>query len=253
MTALLPELPDVVERPGVAFKGELIAMLREFSASKPRSQQQALGPSEIGHPCDRRLALGLVREERCNDSAGDPLPSIVGTGAHAQMEDMLRWYNATHGARFLIEQRVYPAPGFGGTMDAYDMHEAAVVDWKFPGATKMTNVRKDDDPGVVYATQAHLYGLGAENMGLPVRTVRIVALPRGGFSTGAHVWERPYDRALAQAALDRMWSTMVMAHDLDVGEHPERYDLFPTTPHMCEYCPFFAAKPRGPYQCGGVS
>lgn len=250
---LLPELPEIVERPGVAFKGEVISMLREFSASRPRSQQQALGPSEIGHPCDRRLALGLIREERCNDQAGDPLPSLVGTGLHAQMEAVLAWYNATHGLRWLIEQRVYPAPSFGGTMDAYDMRDAAIVDWKGPGTTKMTAVRKDDDPGVLYSTQAHLYGLGAENMGLPVELVRIVFLPRAGFSTGAHVWERPYNRDVAQAALDRMWSTMAMAHDLDVGAHPDRYQLFATSPYMCEYCPFFAAKPQGPYQCVGDS
>lgn len=248
---LLPDLPPTPpSAPGSAFKAELIGMLRDHSASKPRTKQAALGPSEIGHPCDRKLAYGLVREPRCN-TAGDTLPALVGTAAHTEMEALLRDHNARCGPRWLIEQRVYPAPGFGGSMDAYDMRDAAVLDWKFPGATTMTKVRKDRDPGVIYRTQAHLYGLGAENMGLSPKLVRIVFLPRAGFSTGAFVWEAPYDRTIAQAALDRMWATMTMAYDLRVEDHPDRYSLFPVTPHMCEYCPFYAARPTGPYQCDG--
>lgn len=237
---------------GPTFKDELIAMLREHSALAPRSQQQALGPSEIGHPCDRKLALGLTGAPKHNSDPGDPLPSMAGTKLHEGMEEMLRGYNERNGTRFLVEQRVYPAPGFGGTMDAFDLRTGTVIDWKFPGASRMTAYRKSSDPGVIYRTQAHLYGLGATNMGLDVNRVRLVFLPRGGFSTGAHVWEEPYDEALARAALERMWGLIGMSADLKVDELPERYGLFPISPLMCEYCPFFAREPDAPTQCAGV-
>ena len=45
---------------GVTFKDELVAMLAHHSANQPRSQQRRLGPSEVGHPCTRKLAYGLT-------------------------------------------------------------------------------------------------------------------------------------------------------------------------------------------------
>ncbi|HNP58840.1 MAG TPA: hypothetical protein PKG94_17995 [Gordonia sp. (in: high G+C Gram-positive bacteria)] len=236
---------------GVTFKDELVAMLAHHSANQPRSQQRRLGPSEVGHPCTRKLAYGLTLAPRCNDRAGDPLPSMVGTGAHAQMEDVLAGYNEWHGQRFLIENRVEPTPGFTGTMDAYDLRDHAVIDWKFPGTTKMSTVRRDQHPGILYEVQAHLYGLGALRAGLTPRIVRIAFIPRAGFSTNTYVWEVPWNPEIAMAAINRMTSTIAMAADLQVDRHPDRYAVFPATPFQCDYCPWHHLKPAGPYECAG--
>lgn len=236
---------------GVTFKDELVAMLAHHSANQPRSQQRRLGPSEVGHPCTRKLAYGLTLAPRCNDHAGDPLPSMVGTGAHAQMEDVLAGYNEWHGQRFLIENRVEPTPGFTGTMDAYDLRDHAVIDWKFPGTTKMSTVRRDQHPGILYEVQAHLYGLGALRAGLTPRIVRIAFIPRAGFSTNTYVWEVPWNSEIAMAAINRMTSTIAMAADLQVDRHPDRYAVFPATPFQCDYCPWHHLKPAGPYECAG--
>ncbi|MFN8054319.1 hypothetical protein [uncultured Gordonia sp.] len=236
---------------GVTFKDELVAMLAHHSANQPRSQQRRLGPSEVGHPCTRKLAYGLTLAPRCNDHAGDPLPSMVGTGAHAQMEDVLAGYNEWHGQRFLIENRVEPTPGFTGTMDAYDLRDHAVIDWKFPGTTKMSTVRRDQHPGILYEVQAHLYGLGALRAGLTPRIVRIAFIPRAGFSTNTYVWEVPWNPEIAMAAINRMTSTIAMAADLQVDRHPDRYAVFPATPFQCDYCPWHHLKPAGPYECAG--
>lgn len=236
---------------GVTFKDELVAMLAHHSANQPRSQQRRLGPSEVGHPCTRKLAYGLTLAPRCNDHAGDPLPSMVGTGAHAQMEDVLAGYNEWHGQRFLIENCVEPTPGFTGTMDAYDLRDHAVIDWKFPGTTKMSTVRRDQHPGILYEVQAHLYGLGALRAGLTPRIVRIAFIPRAGFSTNTYVWEVPWNPEIAMAAINRMTSTIAMAADLQVDRHPDRYAVFPATPFQCDYCPWHHLKPAGPYECAG--
>ncbi len=236
---------------GVTFKDELVAMLAHHSANQPRSQQRRLGPSEVGHPCTRKLAYGLTLAPRCNDHAGDPLPSMVGTGAHAQMEDVLAGYNEWHGQRFLIENRVEPTPGFTGTMDAYDLRDHAVIDWKFPGTTKMSTVRRDQHPGILYEVQAHLYGLGALRAGLTPRIVRIAFIPRAGFSTNTYVWEVPWNPEIAMAVINRMTSTIAMAADLQVDRHPDRYAVFPATPFQCDYCPWHHLKPAGPYECAG--
>ncbi|MFT4202167.1 PD-(D/E)XK nuclease family protein [Gordonia sp. (in: high G+C Gram-positive bacteria)] len=237
------------------FKDELIGMLREFSDSRPRSLQTRLGPSELGHPCDKKMALALADAPRCNASAGDPLPSLLGSAGHSLMEQALAAYNETYGQRFLIEQKVsplHPAEAFAGTMDCYDLHDDAVIDWKFAGARKMTDVRRDNDPGILYRTQAHVYALGCERtLGVEPKKVRIVFLPRAGFSTGAVVWEESYDRDRAEAAIDRVQALLLMVDDLRAVEHPERFDLFPTTPLQCEYCPFHRPQPTGPHECAG--
>lgn len=236
---------------GVTFKDELVAMIAQHSADQPRSQQRRLGPSEVGHPCTRKLAYGLTYAPRCNDHAGDSLPSMVGTGAHAQMEDVLTGYNARHGQRFLIEHKVEPAPGFSGTMDCYDLRDHAVIDWKFPGTSKMSDVKRNQHPGMLYEVQAHLYGLGALRAGLTPRTVRIAFIPRAGFSTHTYVWEAPWNPEIATAAINRMNAITAVAADLQVDQHPDRYGIFPATPFQCDYCPWHKTETTSPHQCAG--
>lgn len=237
-----------------SFKDELVGMLREYSDNRPRSRQTRIGPSEIGHPCDRRMAMRLAGVEGIK-SGGDPLPSTIGSWAHAGMEEMLTGYNKRHGERFLIEQKVYPlhpAPAYGGTMDCYDLRNDAVIDWKFAGAAKMTAVRRDSHPGEVYRIQSHIYGLGCERtLGLSPKTVHVAFWPRAGFSTGAVDWSEPYDRDLAIRAIERLDSLLIMADDLKVEQHPDRFAVFPIEPLQCEYCPFFSPSPTSPTECGG--
>lgn len=38
-------------------KNQLVDMVRAYAASHPRQHQKALGPSELGHDCHRRMAL----------------------------------------------------------------------------------------------------------------------------------------------------------------------------------------------------
>jgi hypothetical protein len=244
---------DLDAIPAIDLLDDLKAMITAQSKAAPRSLQRSLGPSEVGHPCSRKLALSLTGEERSNPE-GDPLPSIVGTAAHAWLEQMARDENERLGrVRWLPEQRVTVRTGLSGTCDLYDVDTATVIDWKLPGTSRMSHYRKHG-PSRQYEVQAHLYGRGYQNMGFPVERVAIAFLPRGGLlrgKHGAHVWTAAYDDDLVTETIDRLDAITLAIHDLQVDVKPEHYALIPSTPTDCEYCPFWAPNPSSPTQCGG--
>lgn len=208
---------------------------------RPRSMQTRLGPSGLGDPCTRRLAYGILEWPESN-STSDPLPSIVGTGAHAQFAEFFerRQELLPDGRpRYLIEQRVTPRQDIPGSSDLFDRLHGLVADWKFQGKTKLDELKRHG-PGLRYRVQSHVYGLGFENAGEDVRHVAVVGVPRGGFLSGMVVWTEPYDRQIALDALARKDKTLELIGALDVEDHPERWALIPADPGSgCRYCPFF--------------
>lgn len=183
-------------------KEELSAIITWASNTSPRSLQTTLGPSELGTPCDRRLAYRLAGTQTFNDRL-DPLIAMVGTGIHSWMEQAIRRFNETFGDDTLTpETRVVIDSLLAGTSDLYHKQLRAVVDFKSAGADVLKKV-PDIGPDPGYRVQTHLYGLGYENAGLPVDQVMLVYIPRSGLLRGIHVWREPYDRQVALDALRR--------------------------------------------------
>lgn len=210
----------------------------------PRSLQVALGPSEVGEPCARRMAYRLLDEPRVNTDS-DPWAAIVGTAVHAWLADAFTAANQRLGRiRYLVEQRLEIVAGLGGSCDLYDADIATVIDHKVVGTTSMSKYKKEGPPDQ-YRAQAHLYGKGYANLGLPVKEVALAFYPRGGMLSGLHVWSEPFDPAIADTALQRMWTITETVAALDVEHAPERYALIPSEPgHRCTWCPWF--KPGTP-------
>jgi hypothetical protein len=200
-------------------------MIKARDEATPRHLQKELGPSEVGHPCMRKLALGMMDEPRCNPQY-DPLPSIVGTATHKWLESAASYANVALGRqRWLVETRVNVAPGLAGSCDLYDKDTATVIDWKVPGANRFKMYVKEMSP--VYRGQAHMYGRGYENAGLPVKQVAIALLPRGGTLSGMHLWREDYNPQLVDQILRRREAVMVMLNDFRVEIDPGRYEWFP--------------------------
>lgn len=218
---------------------DIKALIYHKYNNHPRTLQEELGPSEIGEPCMRRLAYNIMNEPRVNDS--DPLPSIVGTAAHAWMEDACRMWNEKAGQTIWVpEATLKIAPGIDGHCDAYYVPRRLVVDWKFPGTEPMRGYR-NNGPSIVYRKQAHLYGKGYADLGVPVDEVGIAFFSRGGNLNGKyglHFWSEPYDPRVAEEALNRYFRVAEIAKQLNVSEHPEKYGLFPMDPDAaCGHCP----------------
>lgn len=215
-------------------------VMREYNAS-PRNNQSAIGPSEMGEECDRRLTYRLMGVAPSTLAArSDPWPSIVGTAVHAWLADAFRAENARLGhLRYIVEQRVKVSDGYGGTADLYDLDRCEVIDHKVLGADSLRKIRAGV-PSNRYRTQLQLYGLGFARAGLPVTTVTIAAYPRGGWLGDLVTHSEPYDPAIGQAALERVSRLSAIGYTLELDEHPQRWELVPATPGPdCVWCPFY--------------
>lgn len=229
--------------PGETLFKELVSIIQWGSDNAERSQQKALGPSEVGHPCDRRIAMSIMEEPKLGDK-GDPLPSITGTAIHSWFEATIKRWNKHIGyERFFTERRVHPRPGLSGSCDLYDTETQFAIDLKNPNPGVLSKYRKADYPGEQYEVQLQEYGLGYANAGHEVKYVAIFALPRGGKLKDAWWWSSAYNPEIAHAAHRRLDEITLLADELDVEHRPERYSLIQTTPQFCDYCPYHSEEP----------
>lgn len=239
------------------FQREIVNFVREFDASRPRSLQKHLGPSEIGSPCPRQLAMKLAGVEPCNDTA-DPWFPIIGTAVHAWLATALDWYQYNRlgctpdNPRFLIENRVHADSEGGystsGSTDVYDTLYDRVVDWKIVGTTTMRKVDKGNTPeekaGPQYHIQGMTYGKGWEQRGFHPKSVMIAFLPRSNFLHKMKLVEMPYDRSVADRAQERVAAIdaarqLIPPHQMPAGG-------------CTIWCPFFRpGVPVGPSSCPG--
>lgn len=240
------------------FKREIISMVRAYDASRPRSMQKHLGPSEIGAPCARQLAYKLAGRLPVNDVA-DPWFPIVGTAVHAWLATALDWYQynvlgfTPDDPRFLIENRVHADSEGGystsGSTDVYDLQYERVVDWKIVGVTTMRKVEKGQTPleqvGEQYYVQGMTYGKGWMQRGLRPREVMIAFLPRSNYLSRMKLVTMPFDPAAADRAQERVGAIEAM---VAAGIPPESFPAAGCT----IWCPFIRPKvPLGTTSCPG--
>lgn len=220
---------------------ELLGVITEGINAHPRSQQKEIGPSEIGHPCNRWLAHFFAGTPRRQRSV--PWRPAVGTAVHTDLSVWLHRWNETHGTRWLTDIKVwvgdlYEGRPIVGHLDALDLWTATVVDFKIPGPGQMKTHRSaaggpEQQPS--YRTQKHLYAKGCVNAGFPVRQVAILRLPAAGELDDAIWTVEPYQPALAETALVRAGGIARMVDTLGVEAIP----LQPTSENYCAGCPFF--------------
>lgn len=124
-----------------------------------------------------------------------------------------------------------PIPGLDkpGRVDEYDPITGEVTDHKTAGSAKW-EIYADGPPDSVW-DQVMIYAFALDELGLPVRTVRIIAVHR---DTGDEEhFRREYDPAVARAALDELVSLATL---LDLGVEPVRAGRGPGS-FPCSWCP----------------
>lgn len=266
--------------PNVELCEDLKGVLRRKWKQHPRSQQKAIGPSEVGHPCPRKLAATLLQFPRINPEF-DPLPAWLGTAGHAKWEEAVEHDNAeiikaffnrgddpaprctflgdgrpegtpTAVGRWLSERRVQIRSDLSGTCDLFDTWTGTVIDLKFPGASRMTKYKKDG-PSPEYRIQAHAYGRGYRNEGFEVNRVGIWFIPRGGMLASSFVWSEPYNDEIVSEMLDKLDNIAIVLDEMQIEQHPERLSMVPKVAHDCMFCPFHTTRRDDdrPHACTG--
>lgn len=227
-------------------KEDIIDVVRWAQNHSRRSQQVALGCSEVGHDCDLRLAYRIANMPVTGFS-NDPWPAVVGTSIHSWMETAINEYMKAHvmEERWVTEMEVLPSPLVMGHTDLYDVPRKLVLDWKFPSADNLKKMR-EEQPSKQYQIQVQLYGLGHVNAGRPVERVGIVGLGRQGWLKDMYVWTTEFDRSVAQQALDRIYAIGHKLITLDILNNPDGWqqiDRHPT--RLCSWCPWFRRDAKG--------
>lgn len=229
--------------PAGSLAASVIERVKQAAAGAPRSRQRAIGPSELGTPCTRRLAYRALDWDPKPNSDSDPWAATIGTSVHAWMAAAYEAENTKLAGtpahdRYLIEHRVTLPGGITGSCDLYDRDGGDVVDWKVVGLDRLKGYRKSG-PGAQYRAQGHLYGLGLQLAGEHPQRVSIVFLPRGGRIDGLHVWSEPYDPLVAVEAIKRYQAVCDFHFTVNPEAHPGRWGLLPTADAHCTWCPWF--------------
>lgn len=239
----IPEFTPVPGMQGMSpyeleIKEDIIEVVQWAFANSKRSQQTQLGCSEVGHPCDRRLAYriaGMIP----GGFANDPWPAVVGTAVHSWMEDAVNAFQEAHNLQHLAtEMEVHPNVFVKGHTDLYDARRKLVLDWKFPSPDNLRKMRQEGPPEQ-YRTQVRLYGLGHLRAGRAVDRVGIVALGRQGWLKDMWVWTEAFDATLAMQALqrvDRIGAKLLRSN----LEDPATWQGIEAQPdRLCSWCPFY--------------
>ncbi len=236
---------------------ELAARLRETfyaytnrNTKDNRSAQKTLGPSEVGSPCDRQIAMKLMGIPPVNPQEG--WAPFVGTAVHAELARMFEWANGggAGSGRYVTEMQVkFPSTLVPyGTLDLLDRVLYMVDDHKLMGRYSLEKLIKEG-PSETYRIQLQIYGLGATLAGEKVKEVALIAWPRQESSLDKlYVHVEPFDRKVAEAALARVES---IAESVGIRKSDERAPDDMTIAQEfqpgddCKWCPFHLKGDKG--------
>jgi len=183
------KMPESITEP----RADVLHTIAKAAQANPRSQQTRIGPSGLGHECDR--CLGAMLAEHTQDSSDTPWLPTIGTAVHTWIGEAFDAANIerfTQGLdeRWLIEETVIVGAVGGveidGSCDLYDLDTRTVIDHKLVGASTLKQARVKVSEQ--YRRQVHLYAAGMINAGHPVEHVAINYLPRNAKSLDAGYW-----------------------------------------------------------------
>ena len=210
----------------------LLHVLHAKDASRDRSMQTEVGPSEIGG-CKRKVWYRLNAQPHTNENQSK-LAAIMGTAIHAAIEDAIGSLDP-EAKEYLVETEV----AYGDMkahVDLFVPSTGAVIDWK---TSKIKNLSYF--PSNQQRWQVQLYGYLLSKNGYEIKTVNLVAIARDGSEKDIKVHTEPYDEVMALAALS--WLANVKASE--TLPEPEKDESF-----CKDYCQYYDAS--GEMGCTGL-
>jgi CRISPR/Cas system-associated exonuclease Cas4 (RecB family) len=210
----------------------LLHVLHAKDASRDRSMQTEVGPSEIGG-CKRKVWYRLNAQPHTNENQSK-LAAIMGTAIHTAIEDAIGSLDP-EAKEYLVETEV----SYGDMkahVDLFVPSTGAVIDWK---TSKIKNLSYF--PSNQQRWQVQLYGYLLSKNGYEVKTVNLVAIARDGSEKDIKVHTEPYDEVMALAALS--WLANVKASE--TLPEPEKDESF-----CKDYCQYYDAS--GEMGCTGL-
>ncbi len=223
-----------LDSPSKALANTLREIITNAGIWTPRGKQIAIGPSEMGHECSRRLAYKLLDWEKPNELSQGSWAAQVGTAIHAYLAEVF-----TKIEGYEVEQKVTIRGNLAGTIDLYDSIRGIVLDWKTTGYSSLQERRKNGATQQ-QIVQIQLYGYGKAQAGFAVNQVGLIYLPTSGTLDEMHVELMDYDESVALKALSRLDDLYTLLSTVDVESNPAMWALIPASAsRLCNYCPYF--------------
>ena len=220
-------------KPSVELARSLIAHIDQASSFTPRSKQKAIGPSEAGTECTRKLAYKLLDWEKTNEGSSFSWAATVGTAIHSHLASI---FSKIEG--FEVEQRVQIRPGLAGSIDLFHIPSGTVIDWKTTSPSALPQKKKY--PSAQNIIQVQLYAYGKAQAGADVKQVALVYLPTSGSLDDMHIELQDYDPQVALDALNRIDNIYALLTAADVEANPHMWREIPKVAgRLCMYCPYF--------------
>ena len=195
----------------------LLDALKSKDASKSRSTQVQIGPSELGG-CRRKVWYRLNNQPETNTSELK-LAAIMGTAIHTEIEKAL-----SDNKDVVLESEV-EYNGMKAHIDCWIPSTGDVIDWK---TVKKQNLSYFPTQQQRWQVQVYGYLIDKSGTGKP-RNVSLVAIARDGDERDVKVHTEPYNESMAVDALN--WLEGVKA-SATIPE-PERDESF--CKHYCKY------------------
>lgn len=197
-------------------------LLLEWDQTRPRSQQRALGWSEVGG-CRRRAGYRLAGVEPSNP--GGSVQAVLGTAIHDAVQQRL---NETAGPDDLIEYEVVFA-GIPGHLDRYEAATGDLVDVKTTSSRWLEHI-KIHGPDRSHLWQLNGYAAALRRDGRRVHRLVLDYIAR---DTGElYRWTgRPSNAVVAEAL---GWLQGVRSVPVEMLNR----DYAPDGP-FCQHCPFY--------------
>ena len=210
----------------------LLTVLHAKDATRDRSTQTQVGPSEIGG-CRRKVWYRLNAQPHTNEDQSK-LAAIMGTAIHAAIEEAIGHLDPD-GKDYLVETEVAHGD-MKAHVDLFIPSTGAVIDWK---TSKVKNLSYF--PSKQQRWQVQIYGYLLSQNGYKVNTVNLVAIARDGAEKDVKVHTEAYDEDIALEALE--WLTEIKA--METAPEPEKDESF------CKlYCQYYDAS--GMMGCVGL-
>jgi len=210
----------------------LLHVLHAKDASRDRSLQTEVGPSEIGG-CKRKVWYRLNAQPHTNENQSK-LAAIMGTAIHAAIEEAIGALDPD-AKEYLVETEVVYGD-MKAHVDLFVPSTGAVIDWK---TSKIKNMSYF--PSTQQRWQVQVYGYLLSKNGYEVKTVNLVAIARDGSEKDIKVHTEPYDESMALTALN--WLASVKAST--VLPEPEKDQSF-----CKDYCQYYDVTEE--MGCGGL-
>jgi hypothetical protein len=197
----------------------LINKLTDQDKNRPRSVQTQVGVSEIGG-CATRVWHKVNNTEVTNPDTLR-LAAIMGTALHGMIEEVFE-----PDARFKVETEV-AVGDILGHIDLIDTETNTIWDWKTTTKNSLAYFGSRQQ-----MLQVQMYGWLANQNGIKIDRVGLVAIARDGNESDILEKSWAYDEAIALEAVNRY-------HEIKQQFEPPKPEK--DAKFCASYCPFFGA------------